>query len=123
MTNIEENLIAPCGMNCGLCMAYLREKDKCLGCRVGPTKVSCLRCKIRSCSDRKSEYCYDCNKFPCDKLKHLDKRYRDKYEMSEIENLEYIRDHGAKKFIEKENKKWINQEGIYCVHNKKRYRD
>lgn len=27
------SLIAPCGMNCSICMAYLREKNKCPGCR------------------------------------------------------------------------------------------
>jgi hypothetical protein len=28
------HLVAPCGMNCGICRAYLREKNKCPGCRV-----------------------------------------------------------------------------------------
>ncbi len=27
-------LIAPCGMNCGTCLGYLREKNKCVGCRL-----------------------------------------------------------------------------------------
>jgi len=27
---INSSLIAPCGMNCGICMAFLREKKKCL---------------------------------------------------------------------------------------------
>jgi hypothetical protein len=34
--------------------------------------------------------------------------------MSEIENLDYIRNNGIKKFIEKENKKWISNKGILC---------
>ncbi|MDD5456566.1 MAG: hypothetical protein PHV30_05985 [Candidatus Margulisbacteria bacterium] len=25
-------LIAPCGMNCAICLGYLREKNKCPGC-------------------------------------------------------------------------------------------
>jgi len=29
---INSSLIAPCGMNCGICLAYLREKKKCPGC-------------------------------------------------------------------------------------------
>ena len=29
----DPDLIAPCGMNCNICMAYLREKNKCPGCR------------------------------------------------------------------------------------------
>ena len=30
---MEKELIAPCGMNCGICKYYYREKDKCPGCR------------------------------------------------------------------------------------------
>jgi len=41
--------------------------------------------------------------------------------MSEIENLEYIRDKGIEKFLEKETKRWISEKGILCVHDKKYY--
>ena len=30
---MKSELIAPCGMNCGICYGYLREKNKCPGCR------------------------------------------------------------------------------------------
>jgi hypothetical protein len=42
--------------------------------------------------------------------------------MSEIENLEMIRDMGIDHFLEQEEKRWVNSEGTYCVHDKKRYR-
>ena len=42
--------------------------------------------------EKKFRYCYECDGFPCARVKRLDKRYRTKYEMSMIENLEYIRD-------------------------------
>lgn len=41
--------------------------------------------------------------------------------MSEIDNLEYIRDHGIREFIERENNRWINHKGILCVHDRKYY--
>jgi hypothetical protein len=122
MKKINKKLIAPCGMNCGVCMAYLREKNHCDGCKAGPTSVSCLRCKIRNCTERKGQYCFDCEKFPCDSLKHLDKRYRTKYEMSEIENLEFIRDNGIDEFVEKENARWVSDKGVYCVHKKEYFK-
>jgi hypothetical protein len=31
--NKRKELVAPCGMNCGICIAYLREKNKCPSCR------------------------------------------------------------------------------------------
>jgi hypothetical protein len=41
MSPVDENaLIAPCGMNCGVCMAYLREKNKCPGCRLINVRVA-----------------------------------------------------------------------------------
>jgi len=30
----SEILIAPCGMNCGACIAFMRDKNNCPGCRV-----------------------------------------------------------------------------------------
>jgi hypothetical protein len=41
--------------------------------------------------------------------------------MSEIENLEYIRDHGMEEFLENERRKWVSDNGILCVHDKKYY--
>lgn len=121
MKTFDKNLIAPCGMNCGICQAYLREKDKCPGCRFGPTKISCTRCKIKSCKERKGKFCFNCEIFPCGKLKHLDERYKAKYGMSEIENLEFIRDKGIDKFVDQERKRWQSGKGTFCVHNKKYY--
>jgi uncharacterized radical SAM superfamily Fe-S cluster-containing enzyme len=40
------SLIAPCGMNCSICSAYLREKNKCPGCRLMNIEY-CKKCIIR----------------------------------------------------------------------------
>ncbi|MGV8026637.1 MAG: DUF3795 domain-containing protein [Anaerolineaceae bacterium] len=120
---MKKELIAPCGMNCGLCLSYLRKENKCPGCLSGRVvnKV-CIKCPIKLCKEKKGEYCFNCDIFPCERLKRLDSRYRTKYEMSEIENLEMIRDKGINYFVEQEEKRWVNSEGTYCVHDKKRYR-
>ena len=117
----KQELIAPCGMNCGICVAYLRDKRKCLGCRLRDKK-----CGIRNCEKfqkNKFKYCYECDTFPCARIKRLDKRYRTKYEMSMIENLEYIGENGVNKFIEREKTRWKCPKcgGVTCVHNKKCY--
>jgi len=117
-------LIAPCGMNCGICRAYLREKNKCPGCR-GPDTgkaVTRIRCKIKTCEvfqKEKAKFCFTCKNFPCKNLKHLDLRYQTKYNMSMIENLEFIKTNGLKKFVENEKIRWTCPEcgGIICVHN------
>jgi hypothetical protein len=107
-----QGLIAPCGMNCGLCIAYLREKRPCGGCFKSDDENKpkvCRSCKIVNCfllAETKSEFCYDCEKYPCARLKNLDKRYRKNYGMSMIENLTYIKKHGLDKFLKKEENKW-----------------
>jgi hypothetical protein len=111
-------------MNCGICRAYLREKNPCHGCydaeqNLPPTR---LNCKMRTCAERKGKFCYSCNEFPCNRLKKLDKRYRTKYGMSEIENLEFIKAHGIRKFLEREHERWISDKGVFCVHDAKYYR-
>jgi len=120
---MHRELIAPCGMNCGICMAYLREKNKCPGCRgIDITKpVTVARCKIKNCvtfQKDKSKYCFQCDEFPCVNLKHLDKRYRTRYSMSMIENLENIREFGIRRFVRNEKVRWACSEcgGIVCVH-------
>ena len=121
----EPELIAPCGMNCGICWAYLREKNKCPGCRFSDKDkpITRLKCKIKICSKLNSKFCYDCKDFPCDRLNHLDKRYRTKYDMSMIENLEFIQKNGITQFLKHEEERWKCPRcgGTICVHNKKCY--
>jgi len=116
----EISLIAPCGMNCSICTAYLRDKNKCPGCR--RLDVTNPKCKqIRHCAtfeNSRAQFCFECKKFPCRRLKQLDERYRTKYNMSMIENLEYIKKFGLKEFVANEKTRWTCPEcgGTICVH-------
>jgi len=117
-------LVAPCGMNCRLCLAYQREKNHCNGCKMYDAlkiSVSCQRCIIKNCPIIKineSGFCYECDKYPCHRLKQLDKRYRLKYHMSMIENLETIKQNGLTYFLDQEEIKWACPKcgSIICVH-------
>lgn len=117
-------LIAPCGMNCGVCRAHLRLRDPCPGCRnlgqdAARTRV---RCKLRQCDRRKGKFCFACESFPCSRLKQLDARYRKKYGMSEIDNLLVIRDHGIRQFLAQQRALWCSEQGTFCVHDRKYYK-
>ncbi|MFA5166301.1 MAG: DUF3795 domain-containing protein [Candidatus Paceibacterota bacterium] len=118
---MKSNLIAPCGMNCALCMAYLREKNRCLGC--GDEAIgACQKCVIKNCDilkKNKRRFCSGkCEKYPCKRLKYLNKRYKTKYGMSMIDNLEFIKNNGIKVFLKKEEEKWTCKKcgGTICVH-------
>ncbi|NTW33059.1 MAG: DUF3795 domain-containing protein [Bacteroidetes bacterium] len=120
---MDKKLIAVCGMNCGLCFYHLKPEGKCPGCFAGRNvNGRCLKCAIKLCKKRKGEYCFECDEFPCDRLKRMDKRYQERYGMSEIENLKTIKEKGIIALVAQERKKWINKEGVFCVHDKKRYK-
>jgi hypothetical protein len=100
-------MVAPCGINCSICMAHLREKNKCPGCRATDKRIHhCESCFLRLCNIRKGKFCFSCEKYPCLKLRKLDERYRLKYRMSEIKNLEMIKKSGVRRFLKAEEKKW-----------------
>jgi hypothetical protein len=124
---IPADLISPCGMNCRLCWGYIREKNTCPGClRIGdqesPKSKCRTSCKIRNCdhiTSGKTKYCSkSCDSYPCARLKQLDKRYRTRYGMSMIDNLNMINEFGIRHFIRKEKENWICPEcgELICVH-------
>jgi hypothetical protein len=108
--SFDKSLIAPCGMNCGTCIAYLRVKNRCPGCRIysADKAISIQRCIIPNCvhlEKTDSKFCYDCQKFSCRRLKQLDRRYRTKYGTSFIENLTMIKEKGIDNFLVFESKR------------------
>lgn len=120
-----EELIAPCGVNCGVCIAYLRKKSKCCSCMIsGMNKPAhCNKCRIKFCDEHeKSEftYCYECSKFPCTRLRSLDKRYVEKNQVSLIQNSTLISENGLSQFLKNENEKWKCEHccAVLCVHRK-----
>jgi len=120
---MDSSLIAACGMNCGLCMAYYRERNQCQGCNGQDSRkpYHCRKCSIKNCQhiiESQSKLCCECAVFPCIKIKQLDKRYRTKYNMSMIENLTHIKNFGMDHFISAERIKWQCKTcgGVVCVH-------
>lgn len=119
----EYRLVAPCGMNCKLCQAYQGKGLKCYGCGNGGERKSCQNCSILKC-ENKNNFCFECKNYPCNRLKKLNKRYKIRYRMSMLENLEFIKTNGINKFIKQQDEKYkcdkcgklrtVHQE--YCIH-------
>ena len=116
-------------MNCAICSGYLAFKHDvkskgikmpyCIGCRPRDKKCAFLKKRCDLLLNGKVRYCYDCEDFPCERLSHIDNRYRTFFRMSMIENLEFIKKNGVKKFIIKEKDRWKCPKcgGIICCHN------
>ena len=126
---MEEELIAFCGMNCSLCVNYLALKNDlknkgfgrsyCPGCLPRGKNCTFMKKHCDLVGKGLVRFCFDCDDFPCNRLIALDKRYRTKYHMSMIENLEFIKGHGIEKFLEKEGEKWRCPDcgDVICCHN------
>jgi len=114
--------IAPCGVICDICLGFQRNKNKCVGCNnIGNKPYHCTVCSIKTCVEKKGNenlLCYDCQKFPCRRIKDLDKRYITKYGEGLVQNLLCIKEAGIDSFIETEREKWkcINCGELLCVH-------
>lgn len=101
-------LIAPCGINCAVCMAFLRTANPCPGCRAG-NACKCktrLTCRMKTCTSRRGAFCGRCPDFPCAWVRHLDRRYRTRYAVSPIANLRRIAAVGVRRFAVEEKVKW-----------------
>jgi hypothetical protein len=114
--NFISDLIAPCGMNCALCANYLALKNDlkskgikipyCTGCRQRNKKCAFIKKQCSKLLNAEVAYCFECTGFPCDRLKTLNDRYKERYKMSMIENLSFIKEHGMQNFLEEQAKRW-----------------
>ena len=89
---MNTELLAPCGLYCGVCGVYMASRDNnqklkdklasaygvtserivCKGCLSNEKFVYCQTCDIRKCIMEKNyEGCHQCNEFPCQLIKEL----------------------------------------------------
>ncbi len=113
MNKMNEELIAPCGINCSVCKYYLaRERGLyktksagCTGCIPGDSD-----CRIiKDCEEfgkNNYRFCYECGDFPCERIGRLEKRYAAKYNTGVIVNLTRIQKMGLSKWLTEEEEKW-----------------
>ena len=126
---MDEILIAPCGMNCNICAGYLARKydvrargvkqPYCASCRIRNKQCAFLKKRCLLILTGKITYCYQCQEFPCSRLRALDRRYRANFRMSMIENLVYIQKWGVALFLQREEEKWRCREcgEVISCHN------
>ena len=119
-------MIAPCGLDCSVCIGALREESPCTGCW-GPDDTKpefcSSQCKIATCTIRKTlpgGFCDECPQSPCTETMERENRYTNDYPLSEspMENLAFIRKEGMTAFLDRERTKWSCPScgGTFCVH-------
>lgn len=109
MVKNDPNLIAPCGMNCGICKAYLaythnipKQKGKithCPGCRIRNKQCAFIKGRCAKLQSGQVNSCSECKDMPCYEISKIDNRYRERYHYSFITNLKKIKEFGPKKVM------------------------
>ncbi len=85
--------IPACGVFCGGCPIYLREKKPCPGADINIAR--CENCKSfhLCCKEKGITHCHECNVFPCTKFKRFAKNW-EKYGQNFIENQMLLKESG-----------------------------
>ena len=124
-------LLAPCGMDCSTCSHYLayiggipKKRGKispCAGCRSRNKHCAYLKGQCELLSANKIDFCFECSRYPCERLQRFDRRYRTTYGVSPIKNLEDMRARGVESFVRHQRKLLgcPNCGGLISIHNKK----
>ncbi len=124
-SNEERALITPCGLYCGVCPLYKARTDEtlrrriaerqgipvenvpvCAGCRLLQGVVSASGgesvCDTYACavSDKKVEFCYECDDFPCLKLAPSADRAQEIPHNTKIYNLLMLQKLGIDAWLE-----------------------
>lgn len=106
---IDALYLAPCGINCFVCYKHLRAKKPCPGCLMGDTgkQGHCLDCEIKRCALAQGHtHCIACERYPCARIKRMDKSYRTRYGLSLVENARTARENGIDAWMEAERARW-----------------
>ena len=132
MVEIKKELLAPCGLYCGVCAVQIADRTnnikfkkailnsnvykgfakklddiKCVGCLSEKDEDIfgfCQQCPIRDCvSKKKIEGCHQCDEFPCKWLKRFPVPIGRKVIMRAIP---YRKEHGTQKWIEHEEERY-----------------
>ncbi len=111
---LNEELVAPCGLNCGVCKYYLAKergmyKTKsagCAGCLPGKRECRLIKDSCEQYGKNNIRFCFECGDFPCKRIEKLEKRYTAKYHTSPVNNLILIRNGGLSQWLLAEEEKW-----------------
>ncbi|MFX1309966.1 MAG: DUF3795 domain-containing protein [Promethearchaeota archaeon] len=126
---VDNNLAAPCGIYCGTYRQYLLLKKDlldergykagCKGCRIRNKKCAFIRRDCPALRRNELEYCFECDKFPCQKLQKLDSLYQERYSVDMINNLKKNEEIGVENWLKEQIELYTCSKcnGEICVHD------
>lgn len=128
MVEIKKELLAPCGLYCGVCSIYIAHRDNnlkfkekllpvyrafaksvndiaCTGCLSdGIVFPVCRVCSIKKCcNDKVIEGCHQCDEFPCKFINNFPIPVGKKVI---LRTIPFWRENGTEDFVEQEEKRY-----------------
>lgn len=122
--SINKDLLAPCGLYCGVCGILIAHRDgnekfkqklsgvyglpaekiKCKGCKSDDVFVYCHSCPIKSCTEKLGyEGCHECGDFPCEFIENFPMPVGKKVMLRAIPQW---KEWGTEKWVEEEEKRY-----------------
>ncbi len=100
---LYSGMVPSCGVFCGGCPNFLREKRTCPGASI---KQRCQQCTSYHlcCVGKGITHCFQCSDYPCKRFKAFRKRWL-KYGQDFLENQDLLRELGTDGFLEYWNEK------------------
>lgn len=93
-----EGRIPACGVFCGGCPTYTREKNPCPGAEINIKRCESCKTFHLCCKEKGITHCFECKEFPCRKFKSFSKRWV-KYGQDFIENQKMLKKIGEEEFL------------------------
>jgi len=96
--------VPPCGVFCGGCPTFTREKNPCPGAEISQ------RCKnigcgyFICCAEKNIDFCHGCDQYPCRRFKTFARNWQ-KYGQDFLENQLLLKEKGTDCFLQYWNEK------------------
>ncbi|MBW2622660.1 MAG: DUF3795 domain-containing protein [Deltaproteobacteria bacterium] len=125
---VQKELLAPCGLYCGVCGVYIADRNgndkfkerlttvyncsveeiKCKGCLSDEPFFFCRVCSIKSCNQEKNfQGCHECDDFPCELIENFPLPVGKKVILRGIPTRKEL---GTERWVEEEEKRY------FCPH-------
>lgn len=96
--------VPPCGVFCGGCPTYTREKKPCPGAEISQ------RCESKGCRyyiccvEKKVDFCHQCDQYPCQRFRVFARNWQ-KYGQDFLDNQRILKEEGTDGFLQHWNEK------------------
>ncbi|WP_071797437.1 DUF3795 domain-containing protein [Labilibacter marinus] len=95
---LYNGFVPPCGIYCGVCPVFVRDKNLCLGAETSCKTKKCKSIYVCCIDKKKLDYCYQCKTYPCSRFKKFANTWL-KHGQDLYKNQELLKAKGKNHFL------------------------